>query len=149
MLEEKIIQIKFESTIIKASKAYITIKGTNLFSETVFSKVVDMVILKVFVRDLGWDKYTVGQDISPAENVGWATRRALRFALGLEIQYKTNNICGSLLIYVFQVWLQKGLEMMPSQHMACQSQFSKYHSSLKGTMVTLRNSRFQESPRGA
>lgn len=99
-----------------------------------------MVILKVFVRDLGWDKYIIGQDISPVDNVGWATCRALWFALGLEIHYKINNICGSLLIYVFQVQLRKGLEMMPSQHMACRSQFSKYHSSLKGTTVTLRNS---------
>lgn len=110
---------------------------------------VDTVILKVFVRDLGWDKYKVGQDISPAENVGWATRRALRFALGLELQYKISNICGSLLICVFQVRLRKGSEMMPSQHMASRSQFSKYHSSLKGTTVTLRNSWFQERPRWA
>lgn len=99
-----------------------------------------MVILKVFVRDLGWDKYIKGQDSSPVDSVAWATCRALQFALGLEIQYKINNICGSLLIYVFQVQLRKGLEMMPSQHMACWSQFSKYHSSLKGTTVTLRNS---------
>lgn len=98
-------------------------------SESASSKVVDTVILKVFVRDLEWDKYTVGQDISPAEDVGWATCRALRFALELELQYKINNICGSLLICVFQVWLQRGLEMMPSQHMECRSQFSNYHSS--------------------